>query len=193
MLVKITILSPFRYEYRGRQSWVATGEMLHLDTANADQKEELIYILSSNFQYKEFIHLDVKSLPKEIQCEVKDNKGFYNLPSTPLEIVKTPQPTEFFNPLGEAENNKFIKPIVMELIKDQNNDEAEPLIETSLDEDCTEEEELVEDTVSLHKRKDELTNTPWLRVKELVEEYGLTYTNKPEAIELIIDREFRQQ
>lgn len=189
MLTKVSILSPFRYEYNGRRSWVGTGESLYLDTSNKDQRAELLYILSSNFPFKEFVHIDVKALPSDLQCEVKDNKGFYNLPVTPMEIIEEPKKTEFFRPLGEAEDNKFIKPIVIEVIKDP---EDEPLIETTVQEECLEEEEPINPAVAkaIDSRRKELLNTPWLRVKEIAEEYGIIYTNKAEAGELIIDREF---
>lgn len=191
MLVKISILSPFRYEYNGRASWVATGESLHLDTGNKDQRAQLFYILSSNFPFKEFIHVDVKALPLDIQCEIEGNKGFYSLPITPIEVVKDVEPTEFFQPLGEAEDNRFIKPIIFELIKDKKED----LIETSL-EDCLEDtQELKIDVCpkieeAKQKRKEELMMTPWLKVKQLAEDYGIVYTNKAETSQLIIDKEF---
>lgn len=198
MIVKVNVLSPFRYEYQGRKSWVATGEALYLDTHNKDQRQELKYIMSSNFPFKEFIYLDVASLPEDLKCEVKEEGGFYNLPSTPVEKPESVAPAGFFNALGEAEDNKFLHPVIQEKIEEITNtkdQDDEPLVETKVEEDCVEEciqepeepRDIEEDKKS---RKAELNQTPWNKVKDILEAYGNEYTNKSEAIEKILEIEF---
>lgn len=189
MLVKVNVLSPFRYEYRGKYSWVATGEFLILDTSNKDQRSELLHLLSSNFTYKEFIHIDIQTLPEDIRCESEANIGMYKLPITPIEIVKEPQPTEFFNTLADADPNPYIKPVINSII-----DDREVLVKTSLSNEdiCLDEDtEDTEVSKSLLERQAELSQTPWLKVKEIAESYGITYTNKSESIDLILEKEFK--
>lgn len=206
MIVKVNILSPFRYEYQGKRSWVASGDRLTLDTSNRNQKEELKYIMSSNFPYKEFIYIDVASLPEALRCEVEEEAGFYRLPDTPVEEPEEPVSPGFFKPLGEAEDNKFIHPVINQHIEDTDKiSDDEPLVETKLEEDCieleeiekiekeegelqAEQEELQEDL--LKSRKDELKQTPWEKVKDILESYGEEYNNKPEAIDTILSIEF---
>lgn len=200
MIVKVKVTSPFRYEYQGKRSWVASGENLTLDTSNKNQREELKYIMSSNFPYKEFIYIDVASLPEAIKCEVREEAGFYKLPPTPIDGPDQPGASDFFRPLGEAEDNKFIHPVINSYKEEEELalDKDEPLIETKLEEECIKEEikeeqeqvkeEKQEDLIK--SRKAELSQTPWSKVKDIVESYGEEYTNKSEAIELILMIEF---
>jgi hypothetical protein len=196
MLIKVNILSPFRYEYRGKASWVTTGDILVLDTQNKDQKEEIKYIMSSIFPFKDFIYLDVASLPSEFKCEVDNDRGSYHLPPTPIDRLEPPLPQDFFLPLGEAEENKFVKatfPKPPVYVEQDEEDDENLLIETYVELECIDEQQQEDQEYreeDIKSRKEELSQTPWLKVKTLVESYGLEYTNKTEAVELILSKEF---
>lgn len=54
--VKVIAVCSFPYKYKQRQVYLTTGETLYLD--NSKDKDEIAYLLSESFPYREFIYIE---------------------------------------------------------------------------------------------------------------------------------------
>lgn len=140
-LLKIKIISPHQYRYGNKEQWYFAGDYQHLDTVN--DLEEIKAILSPNYAYKEYIHIDRETIPKEFLETYDDLKesniggipiadGDLSKPE-PLDIAPQKPKDEFDEdpePLGEADPNPFAEKIEQAKLKNQQqlieNPEPEP-------------------------------------------------------------------
>lgn len=225
-MIRIQITSPFRYQYRTsdydpkapqdkveKDLYLTAGEWYHLDPKK--DKDEVKFVLSPNFTFRNYIYVNLESVPSELKQELNLENGFYEDTSVPDD--------EYIPTL--LENNKPVNPIINdELVGDpaitaeapenpfdqttkvyksedkepEDKEETEEQSEGALNTpDLAPEEKPSEDIVDVsvkneerEKRKDELEELHYSRVKEVAELYNLEYTNKKEVIESILELEF---
>lgn len=219
-MIRIQITSPFRYQYRTsdydrnvaqdkveKDTYFTAGEWYHLDPKK--DKDEVKFVLSPNFTFKNYIYVNLETVPAALKEELKLESGFYEDTSVPDD--------EYIPTL--LENNKVVKPIINDEIYGDPQPTAEPAanifdqtskvvaepVEEPKEEklgaentpDVAPLEEPSEDIVDLsvdneerEKRKAELTEMHYTKVQEVAELYNLEYKTKKETIEEILYLEF---
>lgn len=219
-MIKIQITSPFRYQYRTsnydrntpkdkveKDTYFTAGEWYHLDPKK--DKDEVKFVLSPNFTFKNYIYVNLETIPEALLEELNLESGFYEDRSVP--------PDEYIPTL--LENNKVVKPIINDEIygdpeptvePEPNSYDrtskvtAEPVEETKEEKlgaentpDLAPPKEPSEDVVDLsvdneerEARKAELSEMHYTKVQEIAELYNLEYKTKKETIEEILYLEF---
>lgn len=223
-MLKIRITSPFRYQYFNgddklvKDHYLAAGDYYHLDITK--DKNEIKYILSPNFTFKNYIHVDTESIPDSLANELNLETGMY------AEEYQLPPEEEFIPTV--IQNNKFVDPSQNYYQDDLENDPqpiAEPKenifdqttpspVEEEVKEveeeteqlgalntpDLEPEKEVSDDIVEIETgdkeregRKKELESLHYSKVKDIAELYNLEYTNKKEIVEQILNLEFSSE
>ena len=221
-MIRIQITSPFRYQYHTsdydpnvaadkveKDTYFTAGEWYHLDPIK--DKAELKFVLSPNFTFKNYIYVNLETVPESLKEELKLESGFYEDTSVPDD--------EYIPTL--LENNKVVQPIINDEIYGDPQPTAEPTenifdlsTKTYKEEKPVEEikeeklgaentpdvaplEEPSEDIVDLsveneerEARKAELSEMHYTKVQEIAELYNLEYKTKKETIEEILYLEF---
>lgn len=198
-MIRILIKTPFRHQFRNKDSWLMAHDYYYLDSTR--DKDELKYILSPIFAFKEFIYINLNEIDSKLLKEVQEEYGFSPVGnSKPEEFVEKPQhsvmPVEeaAFLPPKEPEPNIFAvatavnnSPILITnpVSTKQEVEEVEEVktvggLEVSLLNRDFEKEE----------RKTALDNLHWRKLKDVAEQYSIEYTDKEEVIDKIISIEF---
>jgi hypothetical protein len=94
-MIRVLITGPFKYEYRTKPIWLTAGESMYLDPSNANHMEEIKYLLSRSFPYKDHIHMDHTEVSSILEC-LSQEEGMYSVvdplaPSNPLPVTKDPE------------------------------------------------------------------------------------------------------
>jgi hypothetical protein len=187
-MIRIQAIAPFKYEYRGRVLWFTSGESMYLNPSNQDQREELKHILSDKFPFKAYIYVNLDSVEDQLKEEVGQEDGFYKIENYyPLPEEICPVPASFTAPYQEPIDNPFIHPVINSVVGSEV-----PLIQEVKTEEICElpSEEVIEKEIDRESRLKELNYTAWGKIKDIAEVYGLSYTNKAETINRIIEIEF---
>lgn len=117
-MIRIQITSPFTYEYLNgddkliKRHYLTAGNYYHLDEEK--DKEEIRYILSPNFLFKNYIYVNLETVPKELIEEFNLDYGFYETTSVPED--------EYIPTL--IQNNKFIDASESYITDDLTHDPA---------------------------------------------------------------------
>lgn len=190
-MIRIQAVAPFRYEYRSKLLWLTSGESMYLNPLNEDQRQELKYILSDKFPFKAYIYINLDSVEEALKREVGEEDGFYRIENHyPLPEEVCPMPASFTAPYQEPADNPFIHPVINSVI---NNSQNLAVVEDITKQDCEVvdgESEAEEKELSKESRSKELNYTPWGKIKDIAEVYGIAYTNKQETITKIMEIEF---
>ena len=233
-MLKIRILTPFRYQYTNpikkqpnKDYYFAAGDYYHL-LEDTDRKE-IEHILSPNFAFKNYIHIDQTDISKDLKEKVNKDNGFVIMNDYADEDVKETKeyyqysPDSDVAPTIEPSKNRFDKttekqieqPVLNEMAasstykaKPEPEPEPEPEVEVEVEAedkedsvDTTEleteskesEEEVVEELGELNKeeREEELKQLHYTKLKEIAEEYNLSYTDKKTSIKDILSIEYQ--
>ena len=218
-MIKIRVTSPFRYQYvngdgkLAKDVHFAAGDYYHLDAKK--DKLEAIYVLSPNFPFKNYIHVESETVPADLAQEVGLEAGFYEEYTLPQDEEYIPtlidksgqfEQTIVFEdgqPIQDALPNKFDLtsdpdavpekveeiPLTPEEEKTQgalNTPDLEPVELPNEDVEEIESGGIGDRT----ERKAELESLHYKKVQEVAELYNIDYTNKKETIEAILALEF---
>jgi hypothetical protein len=195
-MIRIQAIAPFRYQYQQKIVWLTSGECMYLNPSNASQKEELKFILSSRFTYKEYVYIDLSSVDSELRQEMNEEDGFYPIETYyPLpEEVCPIVPASFTAPYQEPIDSPYLNPIITSIMSQPIDTSNKGIVEqTALPIDITCLEPLSDKEANRISRSKELTYTSARKVRGISDKYGIEYTNKNEAIEKILDIEFEQE
>jgi hypothetical protein len=218
-MIRIQVTCPFTYEYFNgddklvKRHYLTAGNYYHLEEEK--DKEELRFILSPNFIFKNYIYVDLQTVPKELIEEFNLEYGFYEDNSVPEDehIPTLLQNNKFVDasesyfhddlisdpiPTKDPEVNFFDKTTVVEKeeevlteVKEEEKLGAEnvPYLEPL---ETPSEEYVDVDTTDKEKelRKSELEEMHYSKVKEIAELYNIDYQNKKDTIQKILDLEF---
>lgn len=219
-MISIQITCPFRYQYNGTQNkdiFFMAGEYYHLDAEK--DKNEVKKILSPNFQFKEYIHVNQETLPKEyvLDSSLEESNSFHSNPnpeeieyiSTLIEGTKSTEQIEDPGPDYEEpytldpDENKFESEINNQKIrkdydkKDSNNvseeDEEEPITPDLAPVEEEEEPATATETFKdgeIEERRDELDKLHYTKIQDIAEQYGIVYSKKDKTVEDILRAEF---
>lgn len=115
-MIRIQVTCPFTYEYYNgdgnliKRHYLTAGNYYHLDEVK--DKEEIRYVLSPNFIFKNYIYINLDTVPKELIEELNLSHGFYEDTTVPED--------EYIPTL--LQNNRFIDAsesyVTDDLIKD---------------------------------------------------------------------------
>lgn len=154
-MISIQITCPFRYKYNGKQQkdiFFMAGEYYHLDV-NTD-KDEIKKILSPSFEFKQYVHINLETVPKELLkgSRLEAPSNFHSNPnpeeieyvSTLVEGTRSSQQIEDPGPdyeeptTKDAEENFFAKQIDAAKLprKDKKEQEAPLPTEEKLEEEA---------------------------------------------------------
>lgn len=217
-MIRIQITCPFTYEYFNgddkliKRHYLTAGNYYHLDEEK--DKEEIRYILSPNFIFKNYIYVNLETVPKELIKEFSLDYGFYQDTAVPED--------EYIPTL--LQNNKFVDASESYINDDLTSDPAitqEPLpnifdkttvVVKEESKEIVEKEEVLgaENTPDLeplplpseieeylntdNKEKElrqlELEELHYSKVKEIAELYNIEYQTKKQTIKEILVLEF---
>jgi len=109
-MIRIQITSPFRHQFRTsdyddktvadkmiKDCFLTAGSYYHLDLKK--DREEIKFILSPNFVFKSYIHVDLESIPADLAKELELEGGFTN-------TFTLPRDEEYIPTL--IQDNKFV-------------------------------------------------------------------------------------
>lgn len=219
-MIRIQVTSPFRYQYRTsdydpkapqdkveKDLYLTAGEYYHLDPKK--DRDEVKFVLSPNFTFKNYIYVNVETVPQDIKDELKLESGFYEDTSVPddefiptlLENNKIVDPVINDEIYGDPQPTAEATPNIFDLSTKTYDEEVEEVEEPKLGAENTPDvaplEEPSEDIVDLsvkneerEARKEELEGLHYSKVKEVAELYNLEYLTKKETIEEILELEF---
>jgi hypothetical protein len=224
MIINITIKAPFWHRFKGRDTFYTTQDMMRIDTSKPEGVEEFKYIISNNYPYKNFIHINENQVERFLNRHVKteDDYNIYSNVNSPESFLKSPEyigDNPFVNPVRhqpskqDQEQSESIKAKEGQEKQTQQGDFEQQPSQENLN--ASNQEEIIEDShlkeekqqeeqeehtnvtsdtnpkEEKQKRRLELENSHYTKVKSIAEEdYGLSYTNKLETIESILDKEF---
>lgn len=221
-MIKIQITSPFRYQFRTsdhdpkvpkdkveKDLYLTAGEYYHLDPKK--DKDEIKFVLSPNFTFKDYIYVNAETVPKDLKSELNFESGFYKDSSVPedeyiptlLEHNKLINPSDYvYNELDlnpsetkDASENIFDLTTKVSISESEIKDDVilgalnTPTI-TPLEKPS---EEIIDVSVKNEEResrKQELEELHYSKVKEVAELYNLEYKTKKETIKDILELEF---
>ena len=221
-MIRIQITSPFRYKYYNGEGKL--DKDVHLTAGNYyhlhPKKDilELKFILSPNFAFKNYIYVNLETVPKELLQELKLESGFYDdiqLPKNeeyiptllvdnkvirdPADYLPTAAELESqeehpdFKIVGEPAPNPFdLTTKVEEEVKEEVKEEEvinTPTLVTE-EEPSQDVEDVETSDLTREGRKKELESLAASKVKEIAELYNLEYTSKKKVIPQILDLEF---
>lgn len=205
-MFKIQVLSPFRYVYHNadnvkkKELYLAAGSYYYLDSVK--DKQEIKYILSNNFAFKNYIYVNETLIPSDIKAELELEQGSFEVYTLPEEKsftedeFKVPSIDVNFDdyepePIMDATPNYFdeqINSYKVSLSKDNQIQENDQKVEEESNK--VKETEVEFKDVDYDKRKEELTSLNYKKVKEISEHYDIEYENKKQAISKILEIEF---
>jgi hypothetical protein len=220
-MIRIQVTSPFTYEYFNgddklvKRHYLSAGNYYHLDEEK--DKDEIKYILSPNFMFKNYIYVNLETISKELIKEFELDNGFYEDTAVPEdEYIPTLLQNNKFLDVSESyitdelasdpiltqepAHNIFdkttveIKEEVKEEIVEKKKEEklgAENIPYLAVEEAPSEKYEDVDTSdQSRRERQTELEDLHYSKVKEIAELYNLEYHTKKETIQEILDLEF---
>lgn len=220
-MIRIQVTCPFTYEYFNgdkkliKRHYLTAGNYYHLDEEK--DKEEIKYILSPNFIFKNYIYVNLETVPKELIEEFNLDYGFYEDNAVPEDeyIPTLLQNNRFVDasenyvtndlefdpiPTKDPEVNVFDKTTVVEkegpeeVTEDKKEEEKLGAENTPDLEPLEEPKEEFEDINTSDKeredRKIELEEMHYSKVKEIAELYNIDYQTKKQTINEILDLEF---
>ena len=221
-MIRIQVTSPFRYQYRTsdydpkapqdkveKDLYLTAGEYYHLDPVK--DKDEVKFVLSPHFTFKNYIYVNLETVPQELKTELKLESGFYEDTSVPDdefiptllennkivepiindEIYGDPQPTAEATPNIFDLSTKTYKEEVEEVVEEEPKLGAENLPDVAPIEEPS--EDIVDLSVKNEERearKKELEELHYSKVKEVAELYNLEYKTKKDTIKEILELEF---
>lgn len=194
-MLRIQILTPFRHQFHTKDVWLMAHESYYLDEER--DKEEIKHILSSLFPYKEYIYINPEQVSTKLRKEIEEERGFTSIDSIEIPLIPSPStsplPVEeaVFQPAKEPDVNVF----------DKTNKLIEPSLpqDVSLDvqpkKDSKDKEEKAIGTVyeidaEKQERVKHLSDLHWKKLKDIAEQYDISYTEKEDVIKKIISIEF---
>jgi len=219
-MIRIQITSPFTYEYFNgdakllKRHYLTAGNYYHLDEEK--DKEEIRFILSPNFIFKNYIYVNLETVSQDLQNELNLENGFYEDTSVPDDeyiptllqnnrfidasesyihddlnsdpsLTVEPTPNIFDQTFQNVDEvNVEVKLKETEVLGAENTPDLIPL------EQFSEEVEEVKSYFNEEKnaRKSVLDDLHYSKVKEIAELYKIEYTSKKAAIDLILTLEF---
>lgn len=200
-MIRIQALAPFRYQYQQKIVWLTSGESMYLDASDSTQRDELKYILSSRFAFKEYIYINLSAVESALKQEVGEDDGFYAIENhypLPEEVCPT-VPASFTAPYQEPTDSPFLHPVMSAITPDRAIIDSstkgiveECLLPNTPIETCPEEACDLE-AIKKESRKKELMYTSSNKIKGIAATYGIDYTNKAETVTKILNLEFGQE
>lgn len=206
-MIKIRITSPFRYQYVNdldkKDIFFLAGDFYHLDAKK--NKAEVKHVLSSNFPFKKYIHVELETVPQSIKKEVGLEGVSYEEYTLPIEEEyltttfadqKPVSEEEEGLPAQEPQPNRWdltSQPFVLE--EEQKEEEETGLVENPA---MPEEDKLPEEAEDIevdgekekNEREKDLEELHYSKIKDIAELYNIEYTNKREVIEKILEVEY---
>lgn len=216
-MIKIRVTAPFRYQFVNaatkKDIFLGAGDYYHLDQVK--DKAEIKHVLSPTFPFRNYIHVELETVPQALKEEIGIEAGSYEeytLPETEEFFVYTQtdkqgqliEEDSFRDeaPAQEPEANKFDLTTDPKKVAAEEKALAEPVTEENLGieeapsalpvEEPTDE---VEDVVAggeleRDARKEELEDLHYSKIKEIAEVYNIDYSTKKETIEVILNLEY---
>ena len=185
------------------------GEYYHLDPEK--DKDEVKKILSPSYQFKEYIHVNAETLPKELLEVVgEETVNSFHGYDDPEEreyvstLIDGTQSTEQIEDPGpdyqepqtlDAQENKWEKGINDQKFKkeDKENQDSEvstpDLAPVEEVEDAAPAKESFKDG-EIEERRKELDEMHYTKIQDVAEQYDIEYTKKDDTIEKILKAEF---
>ena len=175
-MISIQITCPFRYQYKKKDIFFMAGEYYHLDEVK--DKEEVKKILSSSFEFKEYIYVNIETIPDEL---LKDSKSestgtFHSRPveeeeyaSTLIEGTKSiyqledPGPDYQEAPTKDADENYWAK---ITEAQGRPTKKVEQPKEVKTDLDHSEKEKLEKQTRIEEEKHQGALNTPDIKPED---------------------------
>lgn len=187
-MIRVLILSPFRYTYGNKNSYLTTGESLYLDPKQEADREELKYLLSPASEVRRFVYVEESELNSNFLLELlPELSGGTPVPdyvgNTTPEIPETPV-QDLAAPPQEPEENIFLNP------------EINSTLESDVEEVAPEQEEVspTAEELSLEQqieaRREALDALHWKKLESIAKTYGIDYSDKDQAIQDILTKEF---
>lgn len=218
-MISIQITCPFRYQYKGKEDkdiFFMAGEYYHLDEVK--DKNEIKKLLSPSFEFKEYVYVNVETVPQELlkDSRLEAGNSFHSNPN-PEEIeyvstlvegtksteqIKDPGPDYEEEATKDAEENFFAKQIEEEKLtkkakeEDLETEEKEQGALNTPDYSPEEAKEIVAEAEPSFKdgeveaRRKELDELHYTKIQDVAEQYHIEYTKKDETIEKILEAEF---
>jgi hypothetical protein len=193
-MIRIQVGTPFRLQFRSKDIWLTAHEDYYLDINKSEEREELKYLLSNLFPYRDFIYIDEDQVGLALLKEVSDENGFTPVGEQYEEVIEHPTSLpedSFIVPPQDPPINTFVDRVEISIpdkIEATDLERAlpadEPVEEVKLEEVADEKIE------AIAKRAKELSALSVRKIKDLAQEYGIDYTNKEETIESILIMEF---
>lgn len=177
-MIKIRITSPFRYQFRSfdydkelkkdklkKDIYFAAGDYYHLDIEK--DIREIKYILGTNFAFKNYIYIELNSIPTDIKKELELEEV------SSVEKVQLRLEEEYIPTL--IKDNKFIDTYQNKIFDELNNDPT-PTAEANINKfdvnkstyevNNKTEEVLKETPFSTFTENTNKINTPTLEIEE---------------------------
>ena len=217
-MIRIQVTSPFRYQYRTsdydpaspedkveKDLFLTAGEYYHLDPKK--DKDEVKFVLSPNFTFKNYIYVNIETVPQDLKDELKLESGFYEDTCVPdgeyiptlLENNKIVEPIINDEIYGDPEPTAEASPNIFDLstktFEDEKNEEPKLGAENTpdlapLEQSSDDIVELSVENTERKERKEELEVMHYSKVKEIAELYNLEYIKKKDTIQAILELEF---
>lgn len=213
-MIRIQITSPFRYKNDNlkKDIYFTAGDYYHLDPAK--NKDEIKHVLSPYFPFKNYIYVDVETVPSNIKQELGLETGFYDEFTLPQNDEVIPTAIDMSNqfiacddgsssdeaPVQEPLPNKFDLTSSPDTVDEVTEDEDVTMTLGALEAPkvATVEEEVSEEIVDVEsggtgdrtEREKELSDLHYTKVQEIAELYNIDYTNKKDTISEILKLEF---
>lgn len=192
-MIKLVYLSPVVHDGFPKNP----GDSRFFDETNLDSLKELKSILSISNPLSNKV-----AIVPEHQQVYQLALSYYDLEGLPLSTTHTS--IELLNPLDVEDMNPFIKEAqvvtkrIQQPIKEEVHQEVieevvyTPSLPPIESVEVVEESETYSLVNEINARRKELDNTHHTKIKNLAEQYGLTYTNKDSAVKAILYREFEE-
>lgn len=223
-MIRIQVTCPFTYEYWDgdgklkKRHYLTAGNYYHLDEEK--DKEEIRFVLSPNFIFKNYIYVNLDTVPKELIKELDLNHGFYEDTAVPEDeyiptllqnnrfidasesyitddLVKDPKITTEPTPnvfdkttIVESKKELEVKAIEAELKKEDKLGAENTPDLSPLPEVSDQIVDIEINNKERETRKSELEDLHYSKVKEIAELYNIDYNTKKETIEIILNLEF---
>lgn len=220
-MIRIQVTCPFTYEYFNgddkliKRHYLTAGNYYHLEEEK--DKEEIRYILSPNFIFKNYIYVDLETIPKELIEEFNLDYGFYEDTFVPEDeyIPTLLQNNKFvdasenyhsddltFDPIPTQEpsinifdkttievKEQVIEQVIEEKVEEKLGAENTPDFKP-LETPSEKFEDLDTSDQEKEKRQSELEEMHYSKVKEIAELYKIDYQTKKQTIKEILELEF---
>lgn len=197
-MIRILILTPFRHQFRNKDTWLMSHESYYLDQVK--DKDEIKYMISDLFPFREFIYVNTAELNSELLNEIKNEQGFSKFGDDTTSLVIEETAAHSFLSIEEASSLPAIEPVtnIFELQSTSYNTVEKPeeviapgiLTSDELPVAEISDVSIIDRDSEREERQKVLDALHWRKVKDIAEQYEIDYTDKDKVIQSILKLEF---